>query len=84
MPKEKAIGKVSHFFDKISVAVIKLNGNLKVGDTIKIKNKDQSEFTQTVDSMQVDHQDIQSAKKDDGVGMKVTNPVKEGAEVYKV
>lgn len=84
MAKEKPIGKVNHFFDKISVAVIKLNGSLKVGDMIKIVNKDETEFTQTVDSMQVNHKDIQKAKKGDDVGMKTTQAVKSGAEIYKI
>ena len=83
MAKEKQIGKITHFFDKISVAVIELTAGLKVGETIHIVGG-QRDFTQTVDSMQVEHQSILKAKKGDQVGLKVGQPVKEGDKVYKV
>lgn len=81
MNKKKPIGKVRHFFDKISVAVVELFSSLKVGDAIKVKIRD-GEFEQTVDSLQVEHEAVQTAKKGDKVGMKVTQAVKEGDEVY--
>lgn len=80
---KKPVGKIKHFFDKISVAVLELSGSLKVGDTIKVVTRD-GEFEQTVDSMQVEHQPVQTAKKGDSVGMKVNEKVKEGDEVYLV
>ena len=82
MPEPKKIGTVTHFFDKISVAVIKLDGALKVGEKIKIEGQGQS-FEQTVDSMQVEHEQIQTAKKGHEVGMKVVQPVKAGYLVFK-
>jgi len=80
---EKEIGKITHFFSKISVAVIKLSDELRVGDTIKIVGHNK-EFEQKVESMQVEHQNIEVAKADDDVGLKVDQPVKEGDIVYKV
>lgn len=80
---EKKIGKVIHYFDKIGVAVIKLASPLKVADKIKIKTKD-SEFEQAVESMQVEHESIDAAKKGNDVGMKVDQPVKEGNEVFLI
>lgn len=77
------IGKITHYFDKIGVAVVELAGTLASGDTIKISGHD-SEFTQVVDSMQVEHEQISEAKKGDAVGMKVSQPVKEGDVVYKI
>ena len=62
----KEIGKITHYFDNIGVAVIKLTGSLKVGDTINIKGTT-TDFTQEVDSMQVNHKPIQTAKKGDDV-----------------
>lgn len=62
---------------------MKLSETLKVSDQIKIVRGDQ-EFTQTVASMQVEHENIQTAKKGDEVGLKVDQPTKEGAEVYLV
>ena len=78
--KAKAVGKVTHYYDKIGVAIIKLATGLKVGDTIKITIKN-GELEQVVDSMQVDHEAIAKAKKGDVIGLKVSQPVKEGAKV---
>lgn len=80
---KKKIGTVTHFFPKISVAVIKLAaGPLKVGDTICIEGHGK-EFTQKVGSMQIEHESIQSAKKGHEFGMKVDDACKEGDIVYK-
>ncbi len=78
----KPIGKVTHFFNKISVAVVKLDAPLKVGDKIRIEGHGQS-FEQTVDSMQVEHEQLNEAKKGQEVGMKVAQSCKEGDLVYK-
>lgn len=77
----KPIGEVTHYFDKISVAAIKLNALLKVGDTIKIQGHT-TNFGQTVDSMQIDHQEINEAEKGDEVGIKVSEKVRSGDEIY--
>jgi len=77
------VGTVTHYFDKIGVAVLDLTAGLKVGDTIKISGRGQ-EFTMTVESLQEEHEQIQEAKKGQAVGMKITQPVKEGDEVYKI
>ena len=92
MPKEepqpleegKFIGKVTHYFDKIGVAVIALEDNLKVGDTIRIIGGLDTDFEQQVESMQMEHQPIQTAKKGDEVGLKVKEKVREGYKVYKL
>ena len=81
MSKDNLIGKVTHWYDKLGVAVIKLNKALKVGDQIKVKHGDQ-EFTDTVTSMQLDHKPIDAGKKGDEVAVKVSKQAKEGAEVY--
>jgi putative protease len=78
----KPIGTITHFFSKISVAVVKLNATLKVGEKIKIEGHGQS-FEQAVDSMQVEHDQIKEAKKGMEVGMKVAKEVKEGDLVFK-
>jgi len=78
---EKQIGIITHFFDKIGVAVIKLSAPLKVGDQIRIEKND-GDFTQLVESIQVDKKPIESAKKGDDVGLKVSENVKEGNKVF--
>lgn len=76
-------GKITHYFDKIGVAVVEVLSPLKVGDTIKISGHG-NEFTQQVESMQIEHQAVEEVDKGQTVGMKVSQPVKEGDEVYKV
>jgi len=80
---EIAVGKVTHFYGKISVAVIELSADLKIGDKIKFK-RGEEEFEQTVDSMQIEHEAVQEAKKGQAIGMKTVQPVHEGAEVFKI
>lgn len=77
------IGKVSHYFDRAGVAVIELSGTLQAGDNIRIIGGE-VDFTQAVDSMEVEHQKIQNAKKGDSVGLKVSQAVKDGYKVYKL
>lgn len=77
------VGKVTHYYDKIGVAVIEVAKPIKVGDTIKISGHDK-ESTQTISSMQIEHEQIQEAKKGQVVGLKVDQPVKESDEVFLV
>jgi len=77
------VGKITHYFDKIGVAVLELTDTLKIGDTIKISGRGE-EFTMSVDSMQIEHESVTEAKKGQAIGMKVTQETKEGDEVYKV
>lgn len=82
MIEGKPIGKIIHYFSKIGVAIIKLEDSLKVGDKIKMAVGD-IEFEQEVDSMEVEHQKIEKAKKGDVIGIKVKEKVKEGILVFK-
>lgn len=80
---DKAIGKVTHYFDKVGVAVIQLEKGaaLKKGDKIQIKGND-TDFTQSVSSLQLDHQDVDLVKAGDDFGLKVDQKVHEGNQVY--
>lgn len=80
----KLIGKVVHYFDKIGVAVLQLDAPLAVGNEVRIAGGEATDFTQKVESMQVDHKDIKKAKKGDEVGMKVKEKVRESYKVYKL
>ncbi len=93
MPKEvsqapqeegKLIGKVTHYFSKIEVAVIKLSNALSLGDTIRIVGGENTDFSQTVESMEVEHEKIKKAKAGNEVGTKVKEKVREGYKVYKL
>lgn len=78
------IGKVTHFYDKIGVAVLSLDSDLGVGDRIKFVRGGEDLFEQDVTSLQVEHTKIDKGKKGDVVGLKTENVVKEGADVYKI
>lgn len=77
----KRIGKVTHFFPKISVAVVELEGSLKAGDKIIIEGHG-NKFEQTADSMQIDRDSVKTAKKGQAIGLRVLQPVKEGDLVF--
>lgn len=80
---EKEIGKVAHYFDKIGVAIVSLTEGLKVGDEVKFLGHG-ADFVQTIESLQVNHQDLNEAQKGTEVGTKVSQPVKEGTVVYRI
>ena len=80
---EKRVGKVTHYFTKIGVAVIELEDTLKVGDKIRIKGAT-TDFVQTVDSMQIEHQQVEEAGAGQSIGLKVADKVREGDEVFLV
>ena len=78
------VGVVKHYYDKIGVAVIEVTGDLSVGDKIRFERGGEEDFEQVVESMQVEHEKVSSAKKGGVVGLKVDAEVKEGAEIYKI
>ena len=78
--EEKLIGKITHYFDKISVAIIELSGVLKVGDRVHIKGHS-TDFEQDISSIQIEHEDMKKAKKGDAIGVKIDEKVREGDEV---
>ena len=79
----KKIGVITHFFDHINVAAIKLEDTLKVGDKILIKGYT-TNFEQEITSMQIENKNIETAKAGDEIGLKVKNKVRINDEVYKV
>lgn len=83
MTEKKLVGKVIHFFTNISVAVIELSDELKVGDKISIEGAT-TNLQQTVDSMEIDKEKKESAGKGESVGMKVSDKVREGDQVYVI
>lgn len=80
---EKQVGRVTHYFGKVGVAAIELEDTLKVGDTIRIKGHT-SDWTQKVESMQIEHQQVQEAGPGDVIGIKVNDHAREHDVVYKV
>jgi translation elongation factor EF-1alpha len=75
------LGTITHYYDKIGVAVVDVLAPIKVGDKVKFTGS--NEFEQEVSSMQIEHENIKSAKKGDQIGFKTDQPVKEGDELFK-
>ncbi len=76
------VGRVTHFFNKISVAVVELKAPLTVGDRIMIKGPS-TDFEQIVESMQIEHKNVARAEAGQMVGLKVNQRVREKDIVYK-
>lgn len=89
MPEEnieqgKPIGRISHYFKHSEIAVIDLSGVLKVGDVIRIVGGQDTDFTQTIKAMEVEHKKVEEAQKGQSVGFKVEEKVREGYLVYRI
>lgn len=82
MSEEERVGTVIHFYDRISVAVIQLEADLKLGDRIRFSGKD-ADFSQEVDSMQIEHDPVESVEAGGEVAVKVEQEVSEGTEVFR-
>jgi hypothetical protein len=80
---ETKIGQVTHYFKQINVAVLNLSAELKVGETVRFLGHS-ADFTQTIDSMEIEHQKVPSAGPVKEVALKTIQPVHEGTEVLKV
>jgi putative protease len=76
------VGCITHFFSKINVAIVELKAPLNVGDTITIKGPT-TDFEQNVDSMQIEHENVQKAQAGQSIGLKVEQRVRETDVVYK-
>ena len=81
--EKKLVGKITHYFTKIGVAVIELTDKLSVGDMISVEGPN-TNFQQKIDSMQIEHKNVKVAKKGDSIGLKVIDRVRETDSVYKI
>jgi translation elongation factor EF-1alpha len=80
---EELVGTVSDYFARIGVIAIELAGTLRVGDTIHVQGHT-TDLEQAVESIQIEHEQVQEAKAGDAVGIKVTDRCRKGDNVYKV
>jgi len=81
--EEKLVGRITHYYSHLGVGIIELTGGeLKVGDIIHVKGK-HTDFTQSVDSIQIEHQDVTRAEKGKVVGIKVKEKVHEHDQVFR-
>ena len=77
------VGRVTHFYPKISVAIVELKAPLRIGDKILIKGAT-TNFEQKVESMQIEHKDIERAEAGQIIGLKVNQRARENDKVYKI
>lgn len=82
-PEYAKVGRIEHFYSKASVAVVEVTSLLKTGDKILIRGNT-TNLTQTVESMEVEHQQVKEAQAGQRVGLKVAGHVRENDIVYKV
>lgn len=81
--KNEKIGDITHYFSELSVAIIKLSKPVEVGDEIRVIGGEDTDFTQQIEGMEIDHEKIEKANPGQQVGVKVKEKVREGYEVYK-
>jgi putative protease len=82
MAKEKELGKITHYFDKISVAIVELSGAIQQGDKLHVKGHT-TDFEVDADSIQIEKTNVENAKAGEVIGLKVPEEVREGDKVYK-
>ncbi|MEM3181420.1 MAG: hypothetical protein QW091_02170 [Candidatus Micrarchaeaceae archaeon] len=80
---EQEVGKITHYYDKLGVAIVNVAGSIKKGDRVLVKGAT-TNFEQVVQSIQIEHINVDEANKGDIIGLKVDQPVKEGDAVYKL
>ena len=80
---ETIIGRVTHFYNRIGVAVLSLTDILKIGDQVLIQGRS-TDFFQEVTSMEIEHQKVTSAGPGDEVALKVDEHVRQGDLIYKI
>ena len=81
--EKQLVGKIVHYYTKIGVGVIELSGDLKAGEKISIEGPT-TNLQQVVESMQIEHQSMLSAKSGQAIGLKVSGKAREGDLVYKI
>lgn len=77
------VGLVTWYFEKIGTVLIELNNPLSVGDNIKFVKGNQELFSQVVESMQIEHEKVNFARRGDVIALRVNAKVEKGTEVFK-
>lgn len=83
MEEKKLVGKVTHYYSKIDVAIVELDSEIEHGDEISIEGPT-TDIQQVVDSMQAEHKPVMTGRKGDSIGLKVKDKVKSGDHVYRI
>ena len=81
--KEKKLGEVTHWYDNLNVAVVKLRGVIRRGDKVKIK-RGEVEFEEIIESIQLNHEPIEAGEKGQEIAIKLAGQTKDGAEIFLI
>ncbi|MHB8481213.1 MAG: hypothetical protein ACYDBV_00530 [Nitrospiria bacterium] len=80
--KGQEVGKITHYYSHLGIGIVEIeHGKLQIGDTVHIKGHT-TDFEQVVDSMQIEHQNIQKAEPGQIIGLKVREMVRVNDHVY--
>lgn len=79
---ETMIGRVTHYYPKIGVAAVVLEGHIARGDRIHI-NGPHDDIHQSVTSMEIEHIPVSEAEHGQDIGIKVIERVHKGNAVYR-
>lgn len=82
MNEAKPLGKVVHYFDKIGVAVVRLEGDLKVGDRIRVASRAVGDYEMEISSMEIEHEAVREGRAGEEVAIKVDRPVKKNDVIF--
>lgn len=83
MNSKEEVGRVTHYFDRVGVAVVELSGTLRKGDRISVEGATTS-FTQRVESMQIEHEPVEEGRPGESIGLKIAERARKGDVVYKL
>jgi hypothetical protein len=78
----KPIGTVTHFYNEISVAIVRFTESVPVGTMLYFKGAT-TDFKHPVQSMQYNHAPVAVAPKGKQIGIKVPKRVREGDKVHR-
>lgn len=78
------VGRVLNFYVKLGTAIVELDGNLAVNDKVKFVKDGETLFEQSIESIQIEHEKRNSAKRGDVVVLKTHEEVKTGTEIFKI
>ena len=83
MAEKKLIGRITHYFPKISVAVVELSGDIAVGGRIRVEGATTS-FEEVIESMEIENKKVETATAGQSIGLKVKERVRLHDNVYKL
>jgi hypothetical protein len=79
---EEPVGKITHYFPHIGVAAATLSAELKVGDQVRVRGHT-TDFTETVGSLEIEHQKVDRAGPGDKVAFKVSEKARPGDQLLR-